>query len=215
MSAGGTCDRLPVLHMCVLKVLHRYYTCFRETMQTSLQAGTGKNLTHCAGASPVSATPTPQHHTLAGGAVAGGVAGGVLALSASLLSLLFWLRRRRQRVQNPHAEEGAAPAEPPIVATIAEAHVAAASEPPPYANAFVDLPLSTDGTANASRGSSYGTPRDPDPFADPEASGGLGAIGLRGGAAIAQQGIDPQSLRRVREKESGWRLSEKSPSPEA
>jgi hypothetical protein len=215
MSAGGTCARLPMLLMRVLKLLHRYYTYFRETMQTSLQAETGKNLTHCAGASPVLAISTPQDHTLAGGAVAGGVAGGVLALLGSLLSLFFWLRRRRQRVQNPQAEEGTVPAEPPVITAMAEAHVVDASVPPSYANAFVDLPVSTDSTAYSSRGSNFGTPRDLDLFADPEASGGLGAIGLREGVAMAPQGIDPQNLRHVREKESGWRLSEKLPPPGA
>jgi hypothetical protein len=215
MSAGGTCYLLPALHTCVLRLLHRYYTYFRETMQTSLQAETGKNLTHCAGISPVGPIASPQDHTLPGGAVAGAVAGGILAILGFLLLLLFWMRRRRQRAQKSHAEEGTTHAEPPGIIAIAGAPVVAASVPPSYANAFVDLPVSTDGTAYSSRGSNFSTTRGVDTFADPEESGGLVAIRLREGVAMVPQVIDSQNLRRVREKESGWRLSEKIPSLEA
>jgi hypothetical protein len=116
----------------------RFYTFFREAMQSDLSSEKSKNLTNCpatspspsalppstsalthspstssatsSSTSPTSSTPPspPSTNTLNVGAIAGGVAGGVVALLLLLAAAALWWRRR---VRRQHFGDAITPAE--------------------------------------------------------------------------------------------------------
>jgi hypothetical protein len=234
--------------------LRRFFTDFRELMESDFLAEAGKNLTNCprpasasaapssfsaspSSSSPLSSasstftanpTPTPAPSQLNVGAIAGGIAGGLFAVLLAVLALCW---RRRWRPRSKSAEDPIIPAEedglPVLEPFLASADAAA---PPPYAEdprkgaALPPPPLPpptplAHGLSYPDSGSGSGSGLGSGlslgaaagrAYGDMNAVGGLKATAVTSaGAGLNTNGAATESSRRMREKASGWQLSEK------